>query len=423
MKDVAMRKASSVGLTVWIAVLGVPVLLHAEAPASGTASASMATVQTASIDARLQKLIDTGVAFLQSQQGPTGQFGSDKAPPAITALATRALVSEASLTADSESVKRAYDYLLSQQLEDGGIYKDLLANYNTAIAISALAAAEDGRYKPQIDRAVAYLKRMQWTPDTIPEYAGEKEENQGKQVVKDDKDPFFGGWGYGGRSRGPGRPDLSNVQMAIDALHDAGVSKDDPAMQKAILFLSRTQNLSETNDQPWAGNDGGFVYGPSHDRRGESFAGETTDAAGERRLRSYGSMTYAGLKSFIYAGLSKDDPRVKAAFDWVTKNWSLDENPGMKLAKPENAQHGLYYYYHTLARSLHAYDAPTFATPDGETIDWRVALIDKLEQQQKPDGSWVGDKRWMEDNAVLTTSYVVLALQEARDDLKRSPAK
>jgi squalene-hopene/tetraprenyl-beta-curcumene cyclase len=397
--------------------------LHAGAAQADRSQQAQSTVLAASVDARLQKLIDRGTAFLLTQQAPTGQFGNEKAPPAITALAIRALVSEESLTADSEPVKKAYDYLLSQQLENGGIYKDLLANYNTAIAISALAAAEDGRYKPQIEKAVAYLKRMQWTPETIPEYVGEKEENTGKQVVKDDKDPFFGGWGYGGRSRGPGRPDLSNVQLALDALHDAGVGKNDPAMQRAIVFLSRTQNLSETNDQPWASNDGGFVYGPSADRRGESSAGETTDAAGERRLRSYGSMTYAGLKSFIYAGVSKDDPRVKAAFDWVTKNWSLDENPGMKLLKPEAAQQGLFYYFHTLARALHAYDAPTIATPDGTTVDWRVSLVEKLEKLQKEDGSWTGEKRWMEDNPVLTTSYVVLALQETRDDLKRSPAK
>ena len=92
-----------------------------------------------------------------------------------------------------------------------------------------------------------------------------------------------------------------------------------------------------------------------------------------------------------------------------TKNWSLDENPGMRLNKPENAQQGLYYYYHTLAKALNAYDQPTITDGQGNPHDWRVELIDKLSTLQKEDGSFVGDKKWMEENPVLTTSYVVVA--------------
>ena len=106
--------------------------------------------------------------------------------------------------------------LLSFQTADGGIYKSLLANYNTAIAVSTLVAANDPAMKPQVDKAVDYLKRLQWTEETRPEYANEKEQNTGKQVVKDNNDPFYGGWGYGGRS--PRRPpDISNTHMAIEA--------------------------------------------------------------------------------------------------------------------------------------------------------------------------------------------------------------
>jgi squalene-hopene/tetraprenyl-beta-curcumene cyclase len=211
--------------------------------------------------------------------------------------------------------------------------------------------------------------------------------------------------------------------MALDALHDAGVKSDDPAFHRALKFVSRLQNHSETNDAAWAGDDGGFVYGPADDRRGESMAGEFVSPDGARRLRSYGSMTYAGLKSFIYAGLSKDDPRVRAAWRWITENWSLDENPGMRLAGAEHAQHGLYYYFHTLARALNVYDQPIVIDPQGKSRDWRLELIDKLASLQRPDGSWAGDKRWMEDNPVLVTAYVVRALQEAQQDLAEHPPK
>ena len=47
----------------------------------------------------------------------------------------------------------------------------------------------------------------------------------------------------------------------------------------------------------------------------------------------------------IYAGLSADDPRVMAAVDFIRKNYSLTENPGMGHA-------GQFYYYHTFAKSL-----------------------------------------------------------------------
>jgi len=134
-------------------------------------------------------------------------------------------------------------------------------------------------------------------------------------------------------------------------------------------------------------------------------------------------MTYAGFKSLLYAGITKDDPRVRAAWDWITKNWTLDENPGMQYLGADKAQQGLYYYYHTLARALNAADTPTIVDAKGTSHDWRLELIDKLSELQKPDGSWSGEKRWMEDNPVLVTAYAVLALQEAQQDLKTHPAK
>ncbi len=394
-----------------------PSVVRAEAPAA------VATDLAAS-EARAQRLIDSGLVFLKSKQNADGSWAGEKEPPAITALVLRSFAREPGIGAKADFVAHGYANLLSFQVEDGGIYRDRLANANTAISIRALVAADDPAMKPRINKAIAYLKGLQWTPETRPEYPGKPDEkvaetNIGKQVVIDEKDPFFGGFGYGGRSRGAGRPDLSNAHIAIDALHDAGIDKNDPSMQRAIAFLTRTQNFSEANDQAWAGNDGGFVYGPSADRRGESFAGEYTDASGKRMLRSYGSMTYAGLKSFIYAGLTKDDPRVLAAFNWIQANWSLDENPGMKLADPASAQNGLYYYYHTMARALNEYDQPILRLPDGSSVDWRNAMLAKLESLQQPDGSWAGEKKWMESNPVLVTSYVVQALQEIRANLNQ----
>jgi squalene-hopene/tetraprenyl-beta-curcumene cyclase len=373
-------------------------LRAAETPAAETPAAEQA-----------QALIDKGLVYLKSQQKSDGGWQSQADPPAMTAIVLKAFVQDAKYDADTDFVKRGYDKLLSYQLESGGIYKDLLANYNTAIAVSALAAAEEPAYRERINRAVAYLKGLQWTPRTGPGPKSEK--------VTDESNPWFGGWGYGRHAR----PDGSNLQLAIDALHDAGLKPGDPAYEAAMKFVTRMQNSSETNDQPWTGDDGGFVYTPANN--GESMAGETTTSDGQRRLRSYGSMTYAGLKSMIYAGLSKDDPRVKAAWSWITSNWTLDENPGMRLGGPDRAQHGLYYYYHTLARALNAYDEPVIVDSQGSKHDWRIELVNKLAELQREDGSWIGDKRWMEDNPALVTAYAVLALQEVLADLEQHPPR
>jgi squalene-hopene/tetraprenyl-beta-curcumene cyclase len=117
---------------------------------------------------------------------------------------------------------------------------------------------------------------------------------------------------------------------------------------------------------------------------------------------------------------------VKAAWDWISKQYTVDVNPGFQTNDPKNgdmSRYGLYYYYHTMARALNVYDEPIITDAKGVKHDWRVELADKLASLQKPDGSWTGEKKWFEDNGVLTTSYAILALQEIQQDLKQHPAK
>jgi squalene-hopene/tetraprenyl-beta-curcumene cyclase len=367
-----------------------PITFAQEAPAATPAA-------QAADPAAITAAINKGLAFLKSQQLPDGGWATDKQPPAITALVLKTFAQDPKTGPQVDFVKKGYERLLSFQVDSGGIYKDAIANYNTAISVSALAAANNPEYKPAIDKAVAYLKGLQWTSGVV----GPK----GESVADPDRKMWEGGWGYGSH----GRPDMSNTQMALDALHDAGLKPEDPAYQKALTFLTRSQNRSESNDMPFAGNDGGFIYTPA--RGGESMAGHL-DLPDKKEPRSYGSMTYAGLKSFIYAGLNKSDPRVQAAYDWIKKSYTLDENPGMATADPTKARHGLYYYYHTMARALTAYGEPTLVDAQGIAHDWRAELAARLISLQQPDGSWVGEKRWMEDNPVITTSYVIAALQE-----------
>ncbi len=174
---------------------------------------------------------------------------------------------------------------------------------------------------------------------------------------KDLSDPAYGGGGYGKHKR----PDLSNTSFLIDALRAAGNDANSEAIQRALIFVSRCQNLeSEHNTTPFSAKnpDGGFYYTAA--AGGSSQAGETAEGG----LRSYASMTYAGLKSMIYAGVGPDDPRVKAAVDWIRKNYDLKTNPGM-------GDSGLYYYYHVFAKALDAMGRDEFTDAAGRKHNWR----------------------------------------------------
>jgi squalene-hopene/tetraprenyl-beta-curcumene cyclase len=364
---------------------------------------------------KAQTVLDKGLVYLKTLQQPDGSWQKAGEPPAVTALVLKCYMQDGKYDADDAFLEKGFDALFKNQKPDGGIYDNMLANYNTAIAISAIAAAQEGEYQPQLAKALAYLRKLQWT-DTIDKTPGMEAK------VVDKNNPYYGGFGYGKRER----PDGSNMQIAIDALHDAGVKSDDPAYKAAVEFASRLQNRSESNDQKWAGNDGGFIYTDDPNaaaNSGNSPAGEYTSPDGQKMFRSYGSMTYAGLKSMIYAGLSKDDPRVKAAWGWITKNWTFDENPGLKQGPGNAVEAGLFYYYQTAARALHAYGEPVVTDSQGNKHDWRIELIDKIASKQKPDGSWVGESKWMENNPTIVTSFAVLSLQEAMMDLREHPVK
>ncbi|HEX4144069.1 MAG TPA: prenyltransferase/squalene oxidase repeat-containing protein [Pirellulales bacterium] len=321
--------------------------------------------------------------FLSTKgQAADGSFSAQDGP-AVTAIVAHGLL-KTGRSASDPVVAKALEYAKKFVHPDGGIYSDgsRHKNYETCACLPAFVAANgDGRYRELIAKADAFVRSMQWDAANGVEKSDDK----------------FGGAGYGNSTR----PDLSNTSFLIDALRSAGAKPDDPAVQEALLFVSRCQNLeSAYNTTPFAAKnpDGGFYYTPSGG--GSSPAGETPD----KGLRSYGSMTYAGLKSMIYAGVGPDDPRVKAATKWVQSHYDLASNPDMGSA-------GLYYYYQALAKALEAVGSDTLEDSQGQKHEWRKDLIAELAKRQQPNGSWVNEnKRWLEGDANLVTGYVLLTL-------------
>lgn len=334
--------------------------------------------------AEIGAVTDKGVAFLKQRQESGGGWSTVRKEPGITALAVTALLRSKRVTPNEPVVTKGLAYLEQFLGPKGGLSEASHANYATAIALLAFNEANaKGRYDMVIKEGQNFLKSMQW------------DESEGK--TRDDA--FYGGAGYGGKNS---RPDLSNTSFFLESLRDTGLPADDPALKKALVFVSRCQNLkSEFNDQPWADkiNDGGFIYTAANG--GQSFA----DEGG---LRSYASMTYAGLKSMIYAGLTEDDPRVKAAVTYIAAHYTLDENPGL-------GQKGLYYYYHTFAKALSMLNKAEITDAKGVKHNWRDDVTQALAKRQNPDGSWVNPAdRFMEGDASLVTAYSLLALAYAR---------
>ncbi|TWT78111.1 Prenyltransferase and squalene oxidase repeat protein [Posidoniimonas polymericola] len=334
---------------------------------------------------KYESIVGQGTEYLIGAQAEDGSW-SGYAGPAVTALAAEALMANGRTPSDPV-VKKALAYVVGFAKPDGGVYGEGSnhRNYETCLAVMCLSRAnKDGRYDALLKKADGFLKGLQW------------DDGEGH----DASSLSYGGAGYGSHER----PDLSNTGFFIEALKELGAGPDDPAMQRALQFVSRCQNLeTEHNPTEFAAkvNDGGFYYTVA--AGGSSQAGETPEGG----LRSYGSMTYAGLKSMLFAGVDKDDPRVKAAYTWITKHYTLDENPGMGSS-------GQYYYYHIFAKALAAMGVEKLDASSGEH-DWRVDLIEQLASTQRADGSWVNaDERWMESDPNLVTAYSLMALSYAR---------
>lgn len=346
--------------------------------------------QSASSTAALRKqCVDRGLAYLANVgQSDAGLF-SDKVGPGVTALVlTAALRNGRSI--DDPMVAKGLQGLEKFVKPDGGIYGNgRLKNYETCVAMVCFSEANTkGQYATILANAKAFVLGIQ--------VGG---------VQGDPKDPWYGGASYGGS----GRPDLSNTGYLIDALKAVDTPSGDPAIQRALAFVSRCQNLdSPANDTIFATKvqDGGFYYEIPTTAIDPSTSDERYTANGG--LRSYGSMSYTGLKSMIYAGLTGDDPRVKAVVAWVSQYYDLDTNPGMGSA-------GLYYYYHTFAAGLHASGIKTIQDANGVAHDWQAELITELASRQNDDGSWSNDnQRWFENDKNLATAFALLSLAYCR---------
>ena len=329
--------------------------------------------------------VEKGANWLKQSQKPSGAW-SEAGMPALTGLPLWALASTG-LPAYQESADKAVVFITGLQKPDGGIYVEQpdkkgggLGNYNTSICVTALHATGRKDLAPSILKARAYIASSQ--------HFG--------------SDEHQGGFGYDKNNK-RAYTDLNNTTFSMDAMRRTQSVEDlrtatekhvDVNWEAALKYVEKMQNKTGETQ-------GGFAYNTEDPK-----SGALTNANGTVMLRAYGSMTYAGVLSMLHANLDKSDPRVRGAFDYASKFWSVNEHPGQ-------GQQGIYFYFNIMARALSAATVDTLPKASGD-IRWREEMITKVLSLQKPDGSWVNDNnRWWENDPVLATSYAMLALEFA----------
>lgn len=344
---------------------------------------------------KTDKSLKSAFDYLMKTQQPNGSWKYD---PAITSLVLYSYILQPSHDLSSKNDKaldKGFDFVKTFVKPDGGIYNKEFKNYTTSVCLMALTETGDPKYKTIIENAKKFLIDFQL------------DENDG--IAKGH--PFYGGIGYGGDDR----PDLSNTQLALEAIKAAETygsthintlpqnknqaekeKKPGPHWQKALVFLSRTQNVRGVNDMAYVANDGGFIYETGHYKADRS--------------HSYGSMTYAGLKSLLFAGIDKNDIRVKKALAWICANYTFEENPKFGTAS-------IYYYYMTASKCLALMAEDVITDTAGTRHNWRKDIIEKIISLQLDDGGWVNSKdEYQENIKELSTAYSVIAIKFALKD-------
>jgi squalene-hopene/tetraprenyl-beta-curcumene cyclase len=368
-------------------------------PLSDSAAKTIKLVPTIKAPANLSLLKETEHSlknahkFLLNSQQPNGSWDNH---PAITALVLYSFMVPPLYSPDTNSeqaLQKGFAYLETFVQPDGGIYGEGYRNYVTAVCLLAFTESGEKKYETIIKNAKNFLIKFQVDED--------------EDIAENH--PYYGGIGYGGDDR----PDLSNTQFALDAIkaaedYEARYSRAIPAYpdqmeqeeaelglhwQKALIFLARCQNVKAVNDMPYAVDDGGFIY--------------ETGTYKPERSHSYGSMTYAGVKSLVYARVDKDDIRVQRAVSWIKAHYTLEENPGY-------GQKALYYYYMTFAKCLDALGEEVIVDVNGRKHYWREELIKKLLSLQHEEWYWVHtDGRYWHKNKNLITAYSIIGIKYA----------
>jgi squalene-hopene/tetraprenyl-beta-curcumene cyclase len=351
---------------------------------------------------RLREGYSAAADWLVKTQGEDGGWKAGMPGKEMTSLAYTGLIVSA-LAGAPDDVKAAYKgaitkgaaLLASKQNADGSFGEGpsgaFLKTYVTGIAMMALGAVDRDKYKDQLGNARGYLKA-----------------NQLKEG------PDRGGLGYGDKEPKPdgkikeGIANLSTLGFGAEGMKAAGLPADDEFWKLCVEYeVNKDEKfLAALKEKGLSiGDDGGLFYTATANR--DDHKAGTVKIGDKEIIQSYGSMTYDGIKTYLFSGLSKDSKEVKSAMDWVRKNYTVDIHPGFPSDAQKRELSGVYYYYLLMSRALDAYGERPLKGLDGKEHDWVKDIGEKLLQLSK-NGKWVNENtRWWEGDPMLVTTYVL----------------
>jgi hypothetical protein len=307
--------------------------------------------------------IQRGIDYLVSKQtagdGSWNEWGN---PEAETAMAVLAMLN-AGYPVSAPAVKNGLEYIRSRFALDGHINGPHSGRFTfyTSLSILPFCAAykiSDQSYKdvlrPHIEMMREWLISSQWDENCVYGNVGSD-------------DWYYGGFGYGNSLR----PDLSNTQWALMGIHAAddvlGLSASE-TYAHALVFLGRCQK-----------NDGGSGYTPDYES-------------------SVHTMTAASVWSYSLCGLDPSDSRVARGIQWVSDNYSVENNDGWGSSS-------WYYYKLTFAKAM----IMTHRTRLGGH-DWFADLSTSLLGEQLASGAW--DKGGsLDGGSVISTAWSIMSIQ------------
>ena len=344
-------------MTAWIAVC-VAFVPSGPLPAQPERSNPITAEQVA-------RAIDKGIDFLVREQNPNGEWRRNGAHPGgVTALCTLALLN-AGVQVDEAVIVRALKRLDRVEIERSSVYSVSLMTM-----VYCMATPEN---RDRIGRCVDYLVKAQHSG------AGNGD--------------WSGGWSYGDMGR---RPDASNSQFALLALHEAsllGFQVDQRVWQQARWYWDSIRF-----------RNGGYFYTDSN------------------RVVT-GSMTCAGISSLIiidenlpqrvpYANgqilCCTEDERledVEAASQWLATHFSVRSNPALG---PSTFSRSNFYFLYGLERAARLSGQRFF----GEH-DWYREGADYLIRAQQGN-RWRGTSSHGEDRPEIATAFALLFLSKGR---------
>lgn len=262
----------------------------------------------------------TPAQWLWSKQAADGGWHSEtygllRSGQSLTPFVLLTLL-ETDPAADPEAIDKALRFIAANTARDGSLgrvdeaFQDY-PNYATSLAIRAIAKARREGWQARIAPMVRYLRSQQFQEDTGWKPA----------------DAPYGGWGMGGEPLRPphtGHVDLSMTRHVLQALRDAGVGADDPALRRARVYLQKLQNP-----------DGGFIFSTTEEDTNKAGC----PASGE--CRSYGTATADGVLAQTATGA---DPA--KAWRWLAEHQRDPQRiAGFGGPAYERWHAGLAFYY------------------------------------------------------------------------------